>query len=242
MVVVGGLTSDEFARTQTYLAYARALLADMGLRLSVHNDFDAWRKLLEDAPGTHPLSKTLSPRYNCIREDEGFWLSFDTADGTKIACAGSRVLVSESDFVKQWITTQRLFGNRRVPVDSKPIKFIAEPPALTGRIGFAGGAWVHPDWRRRKLTNLSSRLGRVIGLFFLDCDYHTAFIQERRTRWLEEALGWKHHVYCMSGHHPGREGEFEAEVNFCWMSAAEILELCDQECPLIHEERRRKIA
>ena len=233
------LSYDEFALTQGYLDFVQDQLCKLGLRLETHGDIEAWKALLASAPGVGPLSKTLDPAMNYIQPNAAFWLSLDTNDGEPIACVGARVL-DTTDFIQEYITTYLLFGDLKPRLELEPYQFEENPPTISGRVGYGGGSWVHPDWRNRDLSAVTSRLGRVFALRHLRVDYYTCFIHAttKRKSWSSETLGWPHCRFLTTGHHPGRE-KFKANALFLWTQKEEILDLCNERRVLRGREQGR---
>lgn len=238
-VALSRLSYDEFALTQSYLDHVQEQLLNLGLRLETHCDLDAWKALLESAPGVESLSKPLDPAVNYIQPNEAFWISLETVKGETIACVGAR-MVDTTDFIEEFVTTYLLFGDLKPRLQLEPYGFVENPPTIYGRVGYGGGSWVHPDWRNLDLSGVTSRLGRVIALRHLRVDYYTCFIKAttKRKSWSAETLGWPHSRPLTTGHHPGRDN-YVADSLFLWAQKEEILDLCNERRPLRHRQQGR---
>ena len=228
------LTKAEFELTQSYLEYAQEKISEVGLRLSVHSDFDAWKRLHNAAPGVGHLSWALDPDLNDIREGERFWLSLDDRAGEPVAFVGARYLKADQDFIQEFVTTYLLWGNRQPRVVAEPYEFVEDIPRLAGRIGYGGGSWVHPDWRGKNLASWTSRLGNLFALRHFRVDYYTCLIRTSMSDWGASKLGWPNALHLTTGHHPGRG---DVDMFFLWRDKSEILGICserlsDQDRPL----------
>ncbi len=228
------LTQSEFDLTQRYLEFVQEQIARFGLSLSIHTDFIEWRRLHNAAPGVGNLSLALDPILNDIRESDRFWISFDTAAGDSIAFVGARYLKAEEDFIQEFVTTYLLWGNRSPRLTADPYGFVHAPPRLSGRIGYGGGSWVHPDWRGKNLAAWTSRLGNIFALRHFRADYYTCLIRTTMANWGETNLGWPNALHLTTGTHPGRGN---VDMYFLWRSKDEILQFCSETRDLSNQDR-----
>ncbi len=235
------LISKETVRvTQSFIENAVSYLNSMGLDCSVHTDFHEWAELLKSVPDGEPLSPTLDPDKNYIEPGAGFWISFNDPSGNIIACAGSRRLQTENLFL-ELVTTQLLFGDLEPRLSINPMELSDNPPEIKGRVGFAGGVWVHPTWRDKDLAALASKLGRTIGLTHLLVDFHVGLVAatERRRAWARTKLLWPRRADFCKGLYPARGKEMDVDIHY--QTAAETVAMCRTE-NLAYENRGLKVA
>ena len=187
----------------------------------------------------HDLSICLQPDENDIRASESFGLSIRLPDFPEmpIACVCARKVSAPIDFVSEWITTYRLFGEHAHNLDWPPFEYVDEPPKLSGTIGYGGGSWVHPDWRGQKLWAATSRLGKLMAVTVFHADYYVALMKHERTQAARETLGWPNSCHLTTGHHAGRK-DWQHEIDMHWMSRAEIVASWDDHEPILDVGRQ----
>lgn len=222
---MGGLTNDDIKVTQAYIDYERDRLGDIGLTLAISSDAVKWRDVIDKAPGVRALASTFDPDLNDIRERDMFWIFLQDKDGQIVSCVGYRLLETD-DFIGEWITTWRLFGDRVPHMDLYTLNYIDPLPAFARRIGYGGGLWVHPEWRGHDISAITSRLGRVFALRHFCVDYCIVFVERisRKTRHTRQTLGWPNVRQFLDGRYPARDGEVLA--NIYWENREEILAMC----------------
>lgn len=237
------LTKEQFDKTQAYIDYWRAQLQSIGLNITPHDNLEEWKALIASAPGAPSLSKPFDLSHSYIQPGDAFWFSLDDASNQQIACVGARVFETQ-DFIQDYVTTYLLYGNRLPRLEAEPYEFVGTLPIITGRIGYGGGSWVHPDWRGRDLSVVTSKLGRVLAVRHLRADAYTCFIKTARKPWSTQTLGWPHRRALTTGYHPGRDNYIE-NGDFLWTYKEEIIDLCDERMPLTslnHQRRHQRTA
>ena len=191
----------------------------------VPRDLHRIKAILKDAPKTHQLSKTLDPDQNDIRPSESFGLTLNYQDRT-IACVCARS-VRTDDFVREWITTDRLYGNMAPRLDFSDFEYTGHIPRISGVVGYGGGSWVHPQWRGMNLAGATSRLGKAVAATHLGVDNYVALIQQRREAWAGDKLGWPNGRYLTTGDHGGRDN-WRANISIFWMTLDQIVDMCEE--------------
>lgn len=222
---MAGLNNNEIRATQAYIDSAMEELSTLGLSLTVSCDAYEWRKLLENAPGVRPLASTFDPDPNDIRNRDMFWIAFRNDDGEAIACVGSR-FVETDDFVNEWVTTWRIFGDRTPYLNIQTMDYIDPLPTFKKRIGYGGGLWVHPEWRGNDLAARISRLARVVTLRHFCADYYTVFVEciPKKLEWARKTLGWPNGANLCHGYYPARDDVIFVAI--FWAGREEILTMC----------------
>jgi len=216
------LTKELYDDTTRYIDMVKQSLP--GLTLKVSSDLLEWKRVSPD------LSKPFDPDLNDIRPSDAFWIGLYD-DGECIACGGGRVFECD-DFIREYLTTYLLFGDIAPSVDSKPYTFDEPGPVLSGRVGYAGGVWVHPDYKG--LAKVVSQLGKVIALRRLRVDHYTALIRRSRECWAISSLGWRHGCRLTSGHYLGKGDSESGSLDFFWTDHREIVGLIERTLPEVH--------
>ncbi len=228
---MAGLTNENIRATQMYIDQERDRLRDLGLALGVSSDAEKWRDLIERAPGVRSLASTFDPDLNDIRERDMFWIYLQDKDNDIVSCVGYRLLETD-DFIGEWVTTWRLFGDRVPHLDLHPLDYTDSLPEFSRRIAYGGGLWVHPDWRGHDVSPIVSRLGRVFALRHFCVDYCIAFIEGslRKSRHTRQKRGWLNDRQLLLGKYPPRDEALSIEI--FWEHRAETLAMCRERVEL----------
>jgi len=168
-------TMNDILEIQKFVDINLAALAEHGLTLETDDDLMAWRDYLESQPEGQSVVGTQDPIGNVIPGDAGFWVRIEEK-GRIVACHAFRLIETRS--LLQDIMTWRIISNRQPVVQMAPIRLRPDVPNLSGRVGFGGGAYVHPDQRGRKLYRPMSRITWALGLRHYDVDWYAAFYRE----------------------------------------------------------------
>lgn len=222
---MAGLNNSEIKATQIYIDSALEYLSALGLSLTVSCDAYEWRDLLANAPGVSPLASTFDPDPNDIRNRDMFWIALRTGDGEAISCVGSR-FVETDDFINEWVTTWRLFGDRTPHLKIQTMEYLDPLPTFKKRVGYGGGLWVHPDWRGNDISARTSRLARVLTLRHFCADFYIVFVESipNKIKWACETLGWPNGANFCEGYYPARGGHSSGAI--FWASREDILTMC----------------
>lgn len=221
-----GLSSKE---KDDAVAFLNLIREEMAPLIVTPRELTYIKSLLETAPKTHPLSRPLDPDFNDIRPSESFGVTLDYA-GEPVACVCARSIETR-DFVSEWITTYRLFGNRVPRMEFEPFEYVGHPPRIHGIVGYGGGSWVHPDWRGMNLASVTSRLGKLFALLHLGVDFYVALIKDHRDSWAKVGLDWPRGKKFTRGHHPGREN-WEQDVGIYYMDRDHIIDMFQSPAPV----------
>lgn len=218
----------DFERCQSFIESIIDEIEALGLTVKIDNDLYAWRAIL-DTTG-NKISKALDPELNDIRTRDGFWISFVDAQDRVVCCAGAR-LIETPDFIQYMVANHRLFGDRVPKLRFERITFENPPRHLSGRIGFGGGSWTHPKWRRRNFSGKISRIWRTICVRdqFVDYCAATTELTDKRADWVIGDLGWTDRAHLLTGGYPGREAV--ENVQILWCSAQDVIDISKQELP-----------
>ena len=194
---------------------ARAF-ADLFCFVTVEHDFQKRQRFLNavaDETWKYRDTPAYDPRYADL-EGNGFWLN--------VRRHGSRADSDERDMVancaiKLWRDTRMadLFVDNRVLQDRESgfrITFDnAETQHVAGTLAYIGGAWVHPEFRRRGIAALLMAFSELhlIEHYNVDCAF--GFIDDKAAEAGMGARAWRfhHHHHGVKVYWPKR-GEFPA--------------------------------
>ena len=144
---------------QRFIAKSIDLLRSAGFTLSLEFELAQWVAFMETTGTRGIINPTFNPQYSDIEPGTGLWLRISDKQGT-VACAGLRLLMIEN-FAAE-VTTGRIFfrdaEQRQAPAAT------LDPNAFDygGRVGHAGGLFVHDRAKKQGLSWLITRLCRAI--------------------------------------------------------------------------------
>ena len=161
---------------QRYLTESIALLQRSGYRLSLNFDLGGWATLLRSAPKIGIVNPTFDPAHSALKPNEAFWLQLNDDVGVA-ACIADRLFVTD-DFVGGELASGRLWY--AAPADADRPALLPGVPLgrFTGRVGHAGGLWVHPRRRKDGLSWLLPRPVRALSIINWSVDRHCGLVFE----------------------------------------------------------------
>lgn len=229
------LTDNDLMEIQTFIDRARAELDRRRLVLEVDTDLSKWVKLLSNAPGKGSVSSTHDPAQSYVHPGNAFWVIVRERDHRLIdrllrrerpiiACLCHRVVQTEN--ILDEMRTHRLFFNRTPILDYRPMDIVADPaaPVIGGKVGLAGGFWVHPRYRGTKLSNIVSRVTRLLSLRHFDIDWSISLLKDtaRRKAMIHNTYGLSHSMSVSRGYYPPYGYDLDIQMSF--MHRDEMLE------------------
>jgi hypothetical protein len=232
---VSRLTDDDLIEIQTFIDRARADLDARKLTLEVDSDLSKWVKLIEKAPGKVVVASTHDPSKSYVHPGNSFWVIVRERDRQfvdrvlrrerpVVACLCHRVI--ETDNIADDVRTHRLFFDRKPILDYRPVQLALNPnvPVIGGRVGFAGGFWVHPKHRGSKLSNIVSRVTRVLSLRHFDIDWSISLVRDtpRRKAMIHNTYGLAHSASLTRGFYPPYG--YDLDMQMSYMNREEILD------------------
>ena len=129
------------------------------------------------------------------------------------------------------------------PTDTQRIELAQDLPfdRFSGRIGCAGGLWVHPRARKQGLSWLLPRLVRSYSVQFWGVDRHCAVVVEstRSSGLVEQAYGFQDVHLLTTGYFP--PAEKPVTVYVIHISRDEILEQFSVDLEAIAQDRDQKV-
>jgi len=231
---VSRLTDDDLIEIQTFIDRAREELDHRGLTLEVDSDLSKWVALIENAPGKLVIASTHDPSKSYVHPGNSFWIIVRERDRRFIdrllrrerpivACLCHRVVQTEN--IAEEIRTHRLFFDRKPILDYRPVTVVKNEnsPIIGGKVGVAGGFWVHPQHRGSKLSNVVSRVTRVLSLRHFDIDWSISLVRDtpRRKAMIHNTYGLAHSVSITRGYYPPYG--YDLDMQMSYMHRDEIL-------------------
>lgn len=234
-MAVSRLTDDDLLEIQTFIDRARAELDARKLTLEVDSDLSQWVKLIKDAPGKVVVASTHDPSKSYVHPGNSFWVIVRERDQQFldrllrrerpiVACLCHRVI--ETDNIADDVRTHRLFFDRKPVLDFRPVQLALNPnvPVIRGRVGLAGGFWVHPRHRGSKLSNIVSRVTRILSLRHFDIDWSISLVRDtpRRKAMIHNTYGLAHSASLTRGYYPPYG--YDLDMQMSYMSRQEMLD------------------
>lgn len=229
------LTDDDLIEIQAFIDRARAELDRRHLTLEVDADLSKWVKLLSDAPGKAAIASTHDPAKSYVHPGNAFWVVVRERDRRAIdrllrrdrpiiACLCHRVV--ETDNIVDEVRTNRLFFNRTPILDYRPVNIVTDEntPIIGGKVGLAGGFWVHPRHRGTKLSDIVSRVTRLLSLRHFDIDWSISLLRDtpRRKAMIHNTYGLSHSTSILRGYYPPYG--YDLDIQMSYMHRDEMLE------------------
>jgi hypothetical protein len=136
----------------------------LGIRLRLRYDFDEllYFNKQKVSNGTwYPLMRMFNPEHNDLIPENSYWVSGEDEHGEIVATHAGRVHYWPETALDQEVDSL-LYGVR---VDGQRC-IVTAPDAkiITGVVVYGGSAWVRPDFRGKRLSQLLPRLGRAYAL------------------------------------------------------------------------------
>jgi hypothetical protein len=232
---VSRLSDDDLIQIQTFIDRAKNELDHRGLTLEVDSDLSNWVALIKNAPGKLVIASTHDPRSSYVHPGNSFWIIIRERDRRFmdrllrrdrpiIACLCHKVIETEN--IAEEIRTHRLFFDRKPILDYRPVDIVLgdNTPVIGGKVGLAGGFWVHPKYRGTKLSNIVSRVTRVLSLRHFDIDWSISLVRDtpRRKAMIHNTYGLAHSASITRGFYPPYG--YDLDMQMSYMHRDEILE------------------
>ncbi len=136
----------------------------IGISLRLRHDFDEllYFNKQKVSNGTwYPLMRMFNPEYNDLIPENAYWISGEDEHGEIVATHAGRVHYWPETTLEKEVDGL-LYG---AGVDGQPC-IVTAPDAkvITGVVVYGGSAWVRPDFRGKRLSQLLPRLGRAYAL------------------------------------------------------------------------------
>jgi len=200
--VHSGLSDLEIARQ--YAAESIALLRRSGFTVSMEFHLADWAEIMEQVPDRVMVNPAFDPKHSDLDASNSFWLRVADRQGT-VAIIADKVVTCDDYLIE--MAAGRLYY--RDPSPEQRIELCDGLPygRYTGRIGCAGGLWVHPRARKQGLSWLLPRLVRSYSVQFWDVDRHCAVIFDgtKNAGLVERVYGFSEIHLMTTGYFPPNE-------------------------------------
>ena len=207
------LTDEQLTRIQSYLDRALEQLRDLGLGLVVDSDLGEWARFLRAAPGIAAVTTSFDPEHSYVHPGNSFWLRLHDRRDETVGCICFRLFLT--DDILPLIRSWRLFFDRTPLLELHPLHLVnpSDIPIIAGRVGYAGGYWLHPDQRGKGLTRLLPRINRALGLRHFDADWVFGLNKDtaNRAAMVRDSYGMPNRFSCIDGYFPprGEDGSYQ---------------------------------
>jgi hypothetical protein len=169
---------------------------EMGIRLRLRHDFQEllYFNKKKVSNGTwYPLMKMFNPEFSDLVPENSYWISGEDEHGEIISTHAGRVhywpdttLAEEVDLL--------LYG-RKHP-DQPCIVTAPDARRIAGVVVYGGSAWVRPDFRGRRLSQLLPRIGRAYALSRWPIDWGVSIVAPILVeKGIAAGYGYKHASY-----------------------------------------------
>lgn len=217
------LLDEELIETQTVIEQSVQRISELGLSIEVGDDFSEWAGYMEGVPDPLGVSATFDPKVSSIKPGTAFWVAVKDPNGGIAACHAHRV-IETTDFTEE-VRTWRLFS-RTPRLDWQPVILHneARTVGISGKVGFGGGLWVHPDWRGAAISGTLSRFSRNLSLRHFGIDWYVGLMADRIgfDHLGLAVFGLAHNAMLLSGFYPGRNKRLD--VQLLYINREEIIQ------------------
>jgi hypothetical protein len=135
----------------------------MGIRLRLRYDFNELLYLNKERvdDGTwYPLMPMFNPEYSELLPENSYWISGEDDHGEIVTTHAGRVHCWPTTTLEQEANAM-LYGGRQ---GQRCVVTAPDAKTITGVVVYGGSAWVRPDFRRKRLSQLLPRIGRAYAL------------------------------------------------------------------------------
>jgi hypothetical protein len=140
----------------------------IGVTLRLRHDFERLVAVNQRHRETWPeLTPVFKPQYNRLAADNAFWIEGVDEDGDTVVTNAARLYDLGARSLADELTSLRVFFDDPAPhlAIGDSVEVTAPSPLrITGRVVYAGGLWVRPDYRRHGFAKILPRLTRSCAL------------------------------------------------------------------------------
>lgn len=167
----GNMSDQSVARE--YFGKSIALLQNSGFQLSLNFEMESWVSLMKSAPGMRVVNPTFDPGATSIPPGTALWASVFDSGGIG-ACIANRFVETEN-FIDE-MATGRLWNLSEKDRETLSIRAEVGQLRSPGRVGHAGGLWIHQRLRKQGLSWLLPRLMRSLSILNWDVERHCGVV------------------------------------------------------------------
>ena len=210
------LTDEQLRSIQAYIDKAEVEMSEIGLRLEISSDMEAWTRFMEGALEIARINTTYDPRYSNANSENCFWISAKDERDEIVGCVCDRVFRTDN-FLDQ-IRNNLLFYDKK-PIQRHVELDLVYPPnmqLLSGNVGHGGGLWVRPDYRGTGLSRYLPPLVRALALRHFDLDWNTVVTKNTANRkaMARDRLAYDQQYVCSVGYWPPYDENVEMQFHY----------------------------
>lgn len=169
-------------------AIVRALL-DAGMGIKLHPDPEAYRDFAKANEGHDPATP-LDSAFVDISAKNFFWVQILSPEREAVAICAARCLdmpVWRGGLTR--ILNDQSFFNRRGALPFAP-RMAVHGLNLHGKLGYIGGGWTHPQWRRKQLIGLAVQFAQATLVKSFRADHTFGFVRPKHIPLALSATGY----------------------------------------------------
>jgi hypothetical protein len=148
----------------------------VGIHLYFRNDFDELVYLNRTEVARRnwrPIMDTFNPEKTDLTEENAFWIAGENEAGEIVTTSAGRLYYWPDSSLADH-TAEVFFGRD----EGQPVELTAPAAQLIrGAVFTAGTTWVRPDYRKRELSHMMSRMARAFAMARWPVDWTMSFIQ-----------------------------------------------------------------
>lgn len=232
---------ENFKNAEALRATIIEALSEVGLSITLENNFENWVELQGKLDSTSSPSAAFDPHLHSNME--GFWIKVEDEESGKIVgWHVARIVENCRDFIREWIITNRFFDGSP-SLNSPVVELLPEMPMMRGTVCVTGALRVFPEWRGKSLstgTSIASGISlitRMTAILAYNIDFGAGFIEAKKGNFRDQmipARGWANVVPFVRGYYRGRAHSMAVDLH--WSSSDEIF---DHAANGLQEELRR---
>jgi len=159
----------------THIGAMISALNDAGLGIRLNADAPSFRDFYCRMVGYEPASP-LDATFVRLDTRSFFWLQIQDAKHRPIGCAAGRLVLAPAwrGGLQRLLLNQSLFMDRGTPLW---LSGRAPDTGLSGRLGYVGGGWIHPAWRRHGLIGIAIQLVHAYMALHYRTDHNFGFVR-----------------------------------------------------------------
>ncbi len=168
----------------------------MGIRLRLRHDFEELLYLNKQRvlDGTwYPLMKMFNPEFSDLAPENSYWIAGEDEYGEIVSTHAGRVHYWPNSRLSEEVDL--LLYGRRSP-EQPCIVTAPDAKFISGVVVYGGSAWVRPDFRGNRLSQLLPRIGRAYALARWPIDWGVSIVAPILVeKGIAAGYGYKHASY-----------------------------------------------
>lgn len=198
-----------------FILQADRAARERGVFLSIQHDFDALAAFNRtQTESWYPLIPIFDPEVGRLTRQNSFWIAGRNRDGEIVTTQCARLYDwRDSDFHGEFEALRLAYEDPELERRPEECAFCNVPGGrhIKGLVCYSGGAWYHPDYRRRGLSAIIPRLSRAIAYSRWNTDFTISLVEpwlvekgvtdrygytkvERGIDWLDSFRGDMHNI------------------------------------------------